>query len=212
MAFGLESFNLVDRSYLSLGLVDPENSAMHITHTYHDVLLSKVNVTMEDRDRLVSKLPLVLDGEDDVNQMCQDFNDATRPFYQNSLISLVSETNFTSNEVSLTEKSFKPIKEKHPFISVGVNGTLRSLKDMGFITFSAFWDEGYDDILNPSERMAAILRVCYHISTWNDEQIKDFRRRVKPILDHNYEILKIEYSNVITAKIKNRITEITNNR
>jgi len=211
MAFGLESFNLIDRSFISMGLTDPENSAMHITHTYHDSLLSRITITQEDRDRFVSKLPLVLDGEDDVNQMCQDFNDATRPFYQKSLISLVSETNFSSSEVSLTEKSFKPIKEKHPFITVGVNGTLRSLKEMGFITFSAFWDEGYDDILNPAERMAAILRVCYHISTWNEEQIKDFRRRVKPILDHNYEILKIEYSNVIAAKVKDRIFQITNN-
>ena len=128
-----------------------------------------------------------------------------------TIILVVSETNFSSSEVSLTEKSFKPIKEKHPFITVGVNGTLRSLKEMGFITFSAFWDEGYDDILNPAERMAAILRVCYHISTWNEEQIKDFRRRVKPILDHNYEILKIEYSNVIAANVKDRIFQITNN-
>jgi hypothetical protein len=211
MAFGLDKLGLVDRSYLSIGLHDPENSSMHITHAYHDHLLSQFNITTEDKTNFVRKLPLVLDGEDDVNQMCQDFNDATRPFYQNSLISLVSETNFSANEVSLTEKSFKPFKEKHPFITVGVNGTLRALKEMGFITFSAFWDEGYDDIVNPSDRMAAILRVCYHISTWNDEQIKDFRRRVKPILDHNYEILKVEYSHIVAAKIRNRILEITNN-
>jgi hypothetical protein len=116
------------------------------------------------------------------------------------------------NEVSLTEKSFKPFKEKHPFITVGVNGTLQALRDMGFITFGAFWDESYDNIISPIERMAAILNVCKDIATWDSEKIKDFRRRVKPILDHNYEILKIEYSYVLAAKIKDRIFEIINNK
>ena len=212
MAFGLDKLGLVDRSYLSIGLVDPENSAMHITHTLQDHLLYQLNIQPEDKNRFVSKLPLVLDGENDVNQMCQDFNDATRPFYQNSLVSLVSETNFLENEVSLTEKSFKPFKEKHPFITVGVNGTLQALRDMGFITFGAFWDESYDNIINPSERMAAILNICKDIATWDNAKVIDFRRRVKPILDHNYEILKIEYSHVLAAKIKDRIFEIINNK
>ena len=211
MAFGLDKLGLVDRSYLSMGLHDPENSNVHITHTLQDHLLYQSIPSAEDKIKFVSKLPLILDGENNVNQMCQDFNDATRPFYQNSLVSLVSETNFIANEVSLTEKSFKPFKEKHPFITVGVNGTLKALKDMGFITFGAFWDESYDTMTNPAHRMAAILNICKDISTWDSEKIKDFRRRVKPILDHNYEILKIEYSHVVAAKVRDRILEITNN-
>jgi hypothetical protein len=212
MGFGLDKLGLVDRSYFSMGLTDPENSSTHITHAFHEHLLSHFGLTTEDKLNFVRKLPLILDGENDVNQMCQDFNDASRPYYQNSLISLVSETNFSANEVSLTEKSFKPVKEKHPFITVGVNGTLKALKDMGFRTFSEFWDESYDTIVNPTERMTAILRVCEHIATWNNEQIIDFRRRVKPILDHNYEILKIEYSHVVAARVRDRILELTNSK
>jgi hypothetical protein len=209
MAFGLDKLGLVDRSYLSMNLTDTENSSVHITHTFQEHLLYKSIPSAEDKLRFVRKLPLVLDGENDVNQMCQDFNDATRPYYQNSLVSLVSETNFTSNEVSLTEKSFKPVKEKHPFITVGVNGTLRALKEMGFKTFGEFWDEGYDTIVNPADRMAAILDICTEISTWDNAKIIDFRRRVKPILDHNYEILKIEYSHIVAARVRQRILEIT---
>jgi hypothetical protein len=210
MAFGLDKLGLVDRSYLSMGLYDPENSNVHITHTLQDHLLYRSIPDAEDKQRFVSKLPLLLDGENDVNQMCQDFNDATRPYYQNSLVSLVSETNFSSNEVSLTEKSFKPFKEKHPFITLGVNGTLKALRDMGFITFGAFWDESYDTMTNPAHRMAAILNICKDISTWDNEKIKDFRRRVKPILDHNYEILKIEYSHVVAARVRDRVYQIIN--
>ena len=210
MGFGLDKLGLVDRSYFSMGLVDPENSNMHITHTLQDHLLYQLDIQPDDKRRFVSKLPLILDGQNDVNKMCQDFDDATRPFYQNSLVSLVSETNFSANEVSLTEKSFKPFKEKHPFITVGVNGTLKALRDMGFITFGAFWDEGYDNIVAPQERMAAILNICKDIATWDSEKIKDFRRRVKPILDHNYEILKIEYSYVVAANVRDRVYQIIN--
>jgi hypothetical protein len=81
---------------------------------------------------------------------------------------------------------------------------------MGFKTFNTFWDEGYDDEVDSSERMKKILDLCKHISTWNTHQIIDFRRRVKPILDHNYEALKTRYSVVVATKIRERILEITN--
>ena len=68
---------------------------------------------------LYLNLPLVLDGETNVNQMCQDFDNAARNYYQNSLVSIVTETNFDSPELTLTEKSFKPAKEKHPFMIMG---------------------------------------------------------------------------------------------
>jgi hypothetical protein len=209
IGFGLDKLGLVDRSYMSMGLTDPENTAMHITHSYNDYLLKHFQITPEDKRRFVSKLPLVLDGETNINQMCQDFDDATRPYYQNSLVSIVSETNFDSPEVTLTEKSFKPVKEKHPFITVGAPGTLRALKDMGFKTFSEFWDESYDNIVDSGDRMEKVLRICEHIATWSPTQVIDFRRRVKPILDHNYEILKIRYSAVVAARIRERILEIT---
>ena len=209
IGFGLNKLGLVDRSYMSMGLNDPENTAMHITHSYNDYLLKHFTITPEDKRRFVNKLPLVLDGETNINQMCQDFDDATRPYYQNSLVSIVSETNFDAPEVTLTEKSFKPVKEKHPFITVGAPGTLRALKEMGFKTFNEFWDENYDNIADPGDRMEKILRICEHISTWSPAQVVDFRRRVKPILDHNYEVLKTRYSAVVASRIRERILEIT---
>jgi hypothetical protein len=108
----------------------------------------------------------------------------------------------------LTEKSFKPFKEKHPFITVGVNGTLKALRDMGFITFGAFWDESYDNIVNPAQRMAAILNVCKEISTWDNEKILDFKRKVKPIVEHNYLLLK----NSSTKDIANHVKDIIEKR
>ena len=206
IALSLEYLNLVDRSYVSMGKVDPENEYVDVKSTYNSHLTCDYfNVGDPCIDRFISKLPLVLDGETDTNKMCQDFEDVNRPYYQNSLVSIVTETNFNAKEVTLTEKSFKPSKEKHPFIIVGAPGTVQALRDMGFRTFNELWDENYDNIPEPRQRMAAIVNVLKYIGSWNNEQIIDFRRKVKPILDHNYETLKIRYSTVIANKVKQYI-------
>jgi hypothetical protein len=206
IALALEYLNVTDRSYISMGKTDPENEFVNIISTFKAHLTADFfRLDDECVGRFINKLPLVLDGETNVIQMCQDFNDSNRQYYQNSLVSIVTETNFNPREVTLTEKSFKPSKEKHPFILVGARGTLKALQDMGFKTFNEFWDENYDNIPEPRERMAAIINVLKYISTWNDDQIRDFRRRVKPILDHNYDTLKTRYSTVIASKVKEYI-------
>lgn len=202
LALGLDKLGLVDRSYMSMGKNDPENINITINDVFNPYYISDLQIDNNDINNFINKLPLVLDGETDTVQMCQDFDDRTRPFYQNSLVSIITETNYNAKPVTLTEKSFKPSKEKHPFIIVGAPGALQAFRDMGFKTFSDFWDENYDNIPDPRMRMSAILNVLKYIGTWNDEQIKDFRRKVKPILDHNYETLKIRSSKVVSDKIR----------
>lgn len=202
IALGLDKLGLVDRSYMSMGKTDPENVNITIHGTYNPYYLSDFQVTSDDIEKFINKLPLVLDGETNTVKMCQDFDDVNRPYYQNSLVSIVTETNFNANEVTLTEKSFKPSKEKHPFIIVGAPGSLQAFRDMGFRTFNEFWDENYDNIPDPRQRMTAILNVLKYIGSWNDEQIKEFRRKVIHVLNHNYDTLKIRYSTIVGDKIR----------
>lgn len=215
MALALDKFGLVDRSYMSMGLVHPENAYSEFPKSigeFNYYYLSGLGVTDEDVARFRSKLPLVLDGETDTVKMCQDFDDKNRPYYQNSLVSIVTETNFDALEVTLTEKSFKPSKEKHPFIIVGAAGTLKAIRDMGYKTFSEFWDESYDTCLDPRERLTRLINTCNYIASWDDEKIRDFRRRVKPILDHNYERLKIPPSVMVAQQVREKILNVLNYR
>lgn len=205
---GLDKLNLLDRSYVSLETVDPENYAVTFESRYNPYYLKYLEVTDDDVAKTKSKLPLVLDEERDNVRMCQDFDNALRPLYQNSLVSVVTETNYDKFEVSLTEKSFKPAKEKHPFIIVGAPGSIRAMQEMGYKTFSEFWDESYDLANDPAERLQRIFLICKQISTWSDDQIRDFRRKVKPILEHNYEILKINYNTIVAKNIKELVTKI----
>lgn len=191
MLLQLEKLGLVDRSYISCRSHSVDVANLHFRHTFnHHYMLSFDGITDETIENFTNRLPLVLDGLDDISKMCSDEGNVNRPYYQNSLISLITETNFDHNEVTLTEKSFKPLKEKHPFIIAGVNGALKAMRELGFETFSEFWDESYDTCQDPQRRIKMIADILHNISTWNNDQILDFKRRVKPKLEHNFNQLK----------------------
>lgn len=207
LALGLEKNNLVDRSHISFSKYDLEHPTTTL-EGWIDTYLTNNNyleISPEATNRFKNKLPLVLDDEKDVNKMCTDEVNATKDYYKTSLVSIVTETNFNLPELTLTEKSFKPVKHKHPFIIVGVPGALRAMRDMGFKTFSDFWDESYDQIGDPNTRMRRLVKLTEEIGNWNNDQIIDFKRRVKPILDHNYEQLKVPSANMVVDKLINTI-------
>lgn len=203
----LELYNVVDRSYISFSRTHIENPSLDFLNEASGLSLQNrfndLGITREIIERFYNRLPLVLDGEDEIVQMCQDHDNVSRPYYQNSLISLITETNFYNVEGTLTEKSFKPFKEKHPFILVGAFGCLQAMRDLGFRTFGEFWDESYDTIQDPTQRMKAIARIIEQISHWSNEQIIEFRRNVRPILDHNYQVLKNSSRRHIVEKVHN---------
>lgn len=205
----LEKNNLIDRSYLSLPDCHVETPTITFSEEIKrmDLVNQFAHMGLEQQhiDTLANKLPLILDNEQDIVQMCSDRGNVNRPYYQNSLISLVTETNFYNKEVTLTEKSFKPLKEKHPFILVGVPGCLQGLRELGYKTFSEFWDESYDTITDPIPRMREIDRILQYIGSWDNNQILDFKRRVKPIVEHNYQVLKNSSRYDIMTKINNVI-------
>ena len=73
----------------------------------------------------------------------------TNYFYENTLFSVVTETNFYRSEgfetvLTLTEKTFKPIISLHPFILVSIPGSLAALKELGYKTFHPWINESYD--------------------------------------------------------------------
>lgn len=207
MSLFLEEKNLIERSHISFSdrEVERPTSTFRNSITVDHVNYLYPNITQETIISFADKLPLVIDGENNINQMCEDRDNSSRPYYQESLISIITETNFMENEVTLTEKSYKPIKEKHPFIIIGVNGALKGMQDAGFRTFSEFWDESYDTIQDPSQRMQAIMNIVEEISQWDNNKILDFRRRVKPILEHNFNILKNSTPRIMALKLSDMV-------
>jgi len=114
----------------------------------------------------------------------------TKKFYDETLVHVVSETNFFEPAIHITEKTMKPILFKQPFIILGSRFSLKNLKDMGFKTFSNIWDESYDLEENPMIRMEMVLNVCKYIASMPEKELIKISKKARPIVEYNFGLLK----------------------
>ena len=70
-----------------------------------------------------------------------------------------NETHQPDDTVFITEKTYRCINYCRPFLINGDRGSLRYLKEMGFKTFSSFWDESYDDEKSDQARISKITAI-----------------------------------------------------
>ena len=113
--------------------------------------------------------------------------DSVDLFFQLSNYSIISETYFVEDEPCVTEKTFRAILNKHPFIMASAAGTLCYLRTLGFRTFENYLpNPNYDSIIDPDLRLAAIVT---NIAAFPDILIK-FRNRINEDVEHNYATLK----------------------
>jgi hypothetical protein len=101
--------------------------------------------------------------------------------YQNSLYSLIAETNF-ENYFFFTEKTAKALYGQRPFVFFGAQGQLEDLRNLGFATFSDVIDESYDSILDPTERFTKAFEQVRWLFDQNHQLL---HQRLQPIVEHN---------------------------
>lgn len=90
--------------------------------------------------------------------------------------------------LSLTEKTFKPIMMKAPFILYGQPFILKKLKEYGYKTFSDFWDESYDEELDHMKRASSIVKVVKTIADLSDREFVNLLLQTENIVEHNYRV------------------------
>jgi hypothetical protein len=103
--------------------------------------------------------------------------------YDKSYCSLITETSFENNEEHLTEKSFKPFVNMHLGIFLAPYKHLERLRGYGFQTFDNLWDEGYDEIHNPKDRMNEVIRLIKTLNKQN--RLKHLYNSAKEIMEFN---------------------------
>ena len=123
-------------------------------------------------------------------------------YTDNSYFSVVNETvyftkdqsplpcEYIGNSVFFSEKVFKPILMKHPFVLVGRDGTLKALRDIGFKTFHPFIDETYDTMQDDIQRMDAIVNEIKRLCSLGTDEWVSIQRSINDVLDYNFEHLK----------------------
>jgi hypothetical protein len=105
-----------------------------------------------------------------------------------SFVFLVTETCFFQTKTHLTEKIFKPIVLRMPFVLAGCAHNLEYLRSYGFRTFGDYWDESYDAIEDPVIRIEAIAQVIKTVSELSTEQQMTMLLDMQPVLEHNYQL------------------------
>lgn len=105
--------------------------------------------------------------------------------YDSTQIEVVLETLFDDDRLHLTEKSLRPIACGQPFILMATHGSLQYLREYGFKTFDSVWDESYDNITDPRQRMQAVIELMKTIAQWTLEQQQRNSQLIKEITNHN---------------------------
>jgi hypothetical protein len=126
--------------------------------------------------------------------------------YNNTDIEIVLETLFDDKRLQLTEKSLRPMAIGQPFILVGTHGSLDYLRGYGFKTFDHIWNEQYDQIDNPQERLIAVVKLIKDIANWSDETKLYKMREARAIADYNRQhFFSDTFFNQVIEELKTNI-------
>lgn len=133
--------------------------------------------------------------------------------------SLVTETEISNHSIFLTEKTYKPILNLHPFMIWGSPFSLAYLRSIGYKTFPNMFDENYDLEENPKIRLQMIIsemlkfnkltpqekyrRLCLDKNNIIHNQ-QHFKSRSEFALHTVYKNILLQILPMYTVKKKNR--------
>lgn len=187
--------NLLDDSYYSFDC--EEHELFQMIHKQQLTGIPKI------RHNIPLKLNKTDERSNPVNIIEDDFK-----YFENSYFSVVTETMFyhpthihvtngralhipgTYPGTFISEKTFKCVRMKHPFIIVGPAGMLEFLRSRGYKTFSPFIDESYDAVEDDMLRMQMIVNEVVRLCNLPDDELIEFTKFAKDIVEHNYTHLE----------------------
>jgi hypothetical protein len=192
--------NLLEHFNISFSKLEIDNGGTYTNHArqFFNRLSTRNIISDEDLAGIEAQLPLILDTPDHKLNLMFDEFDSTRQLYENSFVNIIAETNFFTNIVHLTEKSYKPIAYKQPFIMFATSGSLKAMREQGFVTFNSIWDESYDLETDDTQRFFKVLELIKEIASWSDEKKLEASIKIKTIVDFNFRVLQ-------TAKVQSVI-------
>jgi len=135
-----------------------------------------------------------------------DLND-----YNATDIEIVLETLFDDDRLHLTEKSIRPIAVGQPFILAGTHGSLEYLRSYGFKTFGDVWDESYELIENPDDRLVAITNLMKDIANWDPETRANKMLQARALANFNRQyFFSTEFFNLVKKELVDNLTQAFN--
>jgi hypothetical protein len=126
--------------------------------------------------------------------------------YISTEFEVVLETLFDDQRQQLTEKILRPIACKQPFILASSPGVLEYLRSYGFQTFSDIFNEDYDLIQDPVDRLNQIIQTMKEIATWTPKYKSIQMKKINEITKFNQEhFFSDKFFNTVTSELKNNL-------
>lgn len=120
---------------------------------------------------------------------------------EDSFWHIVTETVFYYDKLHLTEKIFKPIVSKQPFMLLAAPGNLAYLKSYGFKTFDSVIDESYDSIQDPDTRIEAVIRQLQWYCDLTPGEKTNIIQQLEPIIEYNFHHFYGEFKHIVTNEL-----------
>jgi hypothetical protein len=203
---GLVSFNVTDNLFDDWRdeVADPNsklsaNAKQHIKHHLTDI--SKLVIDQREIPGSASA---------DIPRNIYSYMNTTnpKPVDVDSFWHVVTETVFYYDKLHLTEKIFKPIVSKQPFMLLAAPGNLAYLKSYGFKTFDSVIDESYDTIQDPDLRIQAVVKQLHWYCNLTPDEKTDIIRQLEPIIDYNFHHFYGEFRHIITRELLDNIRTV----
>ena len=165
-----------------------KNSDYHLTHTnLTDILRFSNNLDVViDSSTFLKKCPYILDFVSSFPILSDRYCDIM-DYYKNFFLEIACETYFSGNTFFPTEKTWRSIATKTPFIIYGPVGFLRNLRKLGFKTFDNWWSEEYDDYGHEA-RIEKIIELSDTIAKYSSDELYDMYKDMSEVLEHNFRI------------------------
>jgi hypothetical protein len=121
--------------------------------------------------------------------------------YSDTSFSLISECwfHYPNNKeyVYVTEKTYRPILNMHPFILIGCKGTLKTLKEMGYETFTDYMlIKDYDDIESEHDRIIAAIKNVEYFQNHFTDHIEEIKQQVVHNFHNFHNMMKTEIESI----------------
>lgn len=191
---GLEKYGYISSPTLTKDLIHQEMLDQHS-------LLSVANKKHIFQHLLPTATVGILDEQTDYNSASASIIDSK--FSLGAFCHVVTETVYYENRLHLTEKIFKPIVMKRPFILVGAVGNLEYLRSYGFKTFDRWIDESYDNEPDPDIRLQKVIVEIKKLCALPSHEIFHMFNEMQSTLEFNRDHF---YSNFKTIVIDELIS------
>lgn len=171
---------------------------------WFDNVNSVFNITeLLNGKELIDDLPLILDNGVFNQLLVWGGHNHLLKYYRDSYFSVTTETSFFKDipnnaltyylyeenhtPIFITEKLFKSISYKHPFIHCSIEKSLDAIRKLGYKTYEGIIDESYDVESNPSQRLKMIVKEIDRLSNLTEDELQKFKDQCKQIAEYNFD-------------------------